>query len=654
MMRRSMLGWMLGVACLNACGDFVETELARAVLPAGAAETSFTTVFKAVEAADAAADEAWRNLSGRDAYDAHRRALRAQYVAALGGFPARTPLRPRVTGSEARDGYRVEKILFESEPGVYVTAFLYLPDAARFAPPYPTFVVTCGHSDLGKACTDYGRVCVQGVARGFAALIYDPILQGERAQVPNTKNCAGHNRYGTLAMLLGRSTARQRIWDGLRCLDYLDTRADIRHDGYGYMGNSGGGTMTALIMALDPRVKAAAPCCYLSSIREVAAHEGPQDAEQNVFGQLAFGLNHAGLVLLGDNAVRMHCCHGDFFPFEGSRETYRTVCATAARCGLDATRYGMTDVPGPHGWKESTRTSSVLWMERWLKGNAAAWPIDVAACRDLDVGYDAKAVDCGLVGKGPRVTEAGDITQVAGFRSIYAVLQDALARVEKARAGKSAAAMRAAAVARAGIRPYGSLGVVAKEVRRVETNGVTVTAHVFSFPDGLRVPMQVFTPTGGARGVTLVVSAEGRRACAAAVRAECAAGRTVAVADLLGCGEIVKLRHRFYGAPAADEELAVMLYWLARSLVGVRAEEINVLADHLVRTRGGAVRLRAEGRLAIPAAHARAAAPVLFADLACPEPPPAWADSVRAAGVVRYAEAVQGALLDYDWVDLCR
>ena len=82
-------------------------------------------------------------------------------------------------------------------------------------------------------------------------------------------------------------------------------------DGVGCMGNSGGGTMTALLAALDPLVVAACPSCYISSLRTVVPSTSGKnisqigDAEQNIFGQLAFGLNHAGYVLLGANAVRM-------------------------------------------------------------------------------------------------------------------------------------------------------------------------------------------------------------------------------------------------------------------------------------------------------------------------------------------------------------
>jgi len=635
---------------------FLKNVLDRRFLPNNAEETSFTSVFGEVEAADVAADEAWSALKGKGEYDACRRSMHARYVTAVGGFPEKTPLNAKVVETVPRQGYRVDKVLFESQPGIYVTALVYLPDPAKFAPPYPAFCVSCGHSILGKGCPDYGRVCVIAALQGFAALIYDPIEQGERLQDqdPPTPNTRGHNRFGVLAMLLGKSTARQRLWDGMRCIDYLDTRADVRHDGYGFMGNSGGGTMTALIMAMDPRVKAAAPACYLTSLRHLNLAMGPQDAEQNVFGQLAFGLNHAGYVLMGDNAVRMHCCHNDMFPFAGSSETYRAVQRAVAACGLDAERYGLTDVPGPHGWKESMRTSSVLWMRRWLMDDRNALPIDVVRCRELDVGFDIKAVDHGLGEKGHHVAYQGQVRNLPGFRSVYEYLKDDLAAAEKARKTLSGAALAARVRARAGIRHRNEIHVTVKEVSRATTNGHEVVRLAFSFPNGLRIPSVMIRPQIAAKGAALLVGDGMRGDRAAQARSWLEKGMTVLVADLVGTGEIGGLRHSFYGVKTEDEELAVMYYWLGKSLVGVRAEEIVVLADWLGSTAGQAPTLVAAGSTAIAGAHAYAADRSLFASVSVDSAPLGWAQAVRESAIYRFANAVQGALLDYDWIDLVK
>ena len=650
--RLSVAALLGALGAVAYAADPMTEALAGNMLPADAAMTSYTGVLNAIERADADADDAWRRLGSRKEYDACRAEMHARYVAAIGGLPERTPLNAQVRGRIVRDGYVVEKVVYESLPGVYVTANLYLPDEKKFKPPYHAFLVTCGHSGLGKGDEDYCRACVMAARQGIASLIYDPIGQGERIQDPPTANVDGHNRFGVLAMLVGRSTAQIRIWDGIRSMDYLDTRRDIRHDGYGYMGNSGGGTMTALVMAIDRRVSAAAPSCYLSSIGEVFSHVGPQDAEQNIFGQLTFGLNHASFVLMGGNAVRMHCCHNDFFPFEGSLRTWRTVSETVANCGLDADRYGLTDVPGPHGWKESARASSIQWMRRWLVGDVSTPPIDVQSCRMLDVGYDWRNVDCGLCSTGHAVTVTGNVSKEPGFKSVYDYLKDDLAAAEKRRRKLGADEMAALVAKTAGIRRLDELGAAAKVVSSAKADGVAVSRVVFSMPSGLRIPSVVCRPAAETGNPVIVLGCTKRSEHVARVKSLVASGRAAMVADVIGTGEIGGRKHSFYGADNPDEEIAVMLYCLGRSLVGVRAEEIVMLADYMKRLTARTADVVAHDRTTIPALHARAVRRDLIGSVELVRPPLPWAEAVRKSAVYRFANAVNGALLHYDWTDL--
>lgn len=641
-----------------------EAEIARfakilrePVLPASDRFLAHDLVLRELSAADKAADDAWRALKSRSEYDEYRAAMHRKYVEAVGGLAfERTPLNAKVTGKVARDGYRIEKVLFESRPGVYVTGLLFLPDEAKFKPPYHGIILACGHSADGKGSATYQRGGVQGALAGFAVLVYDPISQGEREQTPGGLCCGPHNRYGALAALLGQSTAQQRIWDGMRAIDYLYSRADVRKDGVGCMGNSGGGTMTALLESVDPRIVAACPSCYISSLREVCLHCGPQDAEQNIFGQLTFGLNHAGYILLGGNAVRMHCCFKDFFPFAGSRETYSVVADTARNCSLGAARYGITDVPGPHGWKESTRTSSVQWMRRWLALDASTPAVDVEACRRLDPGFDDKKAEHGLDGAERYVTPNGKVKLLPGYRSIYDLLKDDLAAAEKARPARKPAELAELAVRRSGMRPLESLGVkpsAAGSPRSVD--GVTVIREVYEFGDGRKVPAVTFLPKDKPRGAILVVDDRADRGIHRARVAEAlAAGNAITVADLSFVGETGGMRYAFYGVKNADEGPAVMLYMLGRSMVGARAEEVVALADALKRRTGCKVAAVPHGRPCISAAHAFAARRDLFAQVQCVRSPEGWAQSVRNSTYIPFANVVNGALLDYDWLDLLK
>ena len=396
--------------------------LVVALLASARAASEYDRYFAELEAADKAADAAWNAVADIRQLMARRSVLREKFLAAVGVFPERTPLNAKVVATVPREGYRVEKVLFESRPGFHVTALAFVPDAACFVAPYPAVLVTCGHSDNGKADAGYQRACVMGAREGFFMMIYDPIDQGERLMSTDGLCCSGHNQFGSKAHGLGLSAAHFRIWDGMRCLDYLQSRSDVKPDRLGLMGNSGGGTMTALIAAADPRVRAACPSCYITTIRDVVRSIGPQDAEQCVWGQLKDGINHASFVLMTEAAVRLQFSDRDFFPIAGARSTYDVVRRTAQRVGLGV-RYSATVVKGPHGWKESSRRSSLDWMRQWLMDEKPNGRTD-ADYVALDATYDAKASDCGLSEDEAKVAPGGSVLNLPGERTVSDVLVD--------------------------------------------------------------------------------------------------------------------------------------------------------------------------------------------------------------------------------------
>ena len=380
-------------------------------------------VMERVYEADRKADQAWDACKDIKAFNAHRAMLREKTIATIGGFPEKTPLNPKIHDTIARDGYKIEKVTFESRPGIHVTALLYLPDEAKFKPPYPGVILPCGHSRNGKGAMFYQRGCVMGAKQGLAVMIYDPFDQGERMQKsPNGGSVHGHNTAGIKGALVGKSMALFRVWDGIRAIDYLCSRKDIDADKIGCMGNSGGGTLTAYITALDPRVKASCPACYITSIREVVEHCGPQDAEQCIFGQHSYGLNHAGLILMSEAAVRLQISEKDFFPIKGALETYDVIKRVSTRLGIGE-RYDITVVKGPHGWKESSRTSSIDWMLKWLKNDNSIKRTQ-EDYQKLDIDFDIKNVDAGLPDPQYNVTASGKVLDIPGERSIYDLIRD--------------------------------------------------------------------------------------------------------------------------------------------------------------------------------------------------------------------------------------
>src|SRR5690625_4009691 len=103
-----------------------------------------------------------------------------------------------------------------------------------------------------------------------------------------------HSYPGSQSFLAGISPATYFVWDGIRAVDYLLTRDEVDPERLGITGRSGGGTQTAYIAALDDRLVAAAPECYITTFDKLLKSRGPQDAEQNMMKGMARRVDMAG------------------------------------------------------------------------------------------------------------------------------------------------------------------------------------------------------------------------------------------------------------------------------------------------------------------------------------------------------------------------
>ena len=621
--------------------------------------SAYDEVFARVVRADRAADAAWLACDTPEKAVAHGAELRAKAITALGGFPPKCDLRPQVTGIVAKDGYRVEKVLFESRPNFHVTAHLFLPDPACFSAPYPAVVVPCGHDSMdAKRGAGYQQAGVLGAKAGLAVLIYDPIDQGERRQKRDDEkewsSVHEHNAVGVRAALLGWNTAQFRLWDGMRAIDYLETREEIDRDRIGVMGMSGGGALSAYINAFDPRIKAGAPAGFLSTIRDVYDNCGPQDAEQQFFGELGFGLNHLGLVCMrAPSPTMMVCTRDDFFPLMGSLATYERAKRVFAVAGK-ADQVRLMEADGPHGWYTSTKTASVNWMRRWLCGDDAV--IDDRAFRRLDPGVAYTPENSGVTFDAPEtynVTPNGRVLDLPNERSAYDILRDELAVCGKER--PTPEIVREAT----GIRSLQELKyMVLPSSKRTATavDGTKVASAVLSRDDDqIMIPVVVCRPVRGGPGApVLVVSDDDNHfRLAGTIKRILAEGRVAAVADLRGFGETARSKHSFYGSPDADEEIAVLMYALGDSLVARRAEDALVAADYVAKIVGKNPMLHAEGRAVIPATHAMYLSSDAIVGIETARAPQAWREVLKNETLsYPFANIICGALRNYDWIDL--
>ena len=300
--------------------------------------------------------------------------IRAKLLEEIGGFPEKTPLNARITGTLEREGYRVEKLIFESQPRYYVTANVYVPTTGKR--PYAAVLGTAGHSGEGKAAEIYQRAWIGLAKRGFLVLAYDPPGQGERLQYLNADgkspfNPGGtgeHTMAGRQCLLTGTNIARYMIWDGIRAFDYLLTRPDVDPKRIAVAGNSGGGTQSSYLAAFEPRLAAAAPSCYITSWEKLWSGPGPQDAEQDFAGFLADGLDFPDfLIAFAPKPIHMATAIKDFFPIDGARATYAEARRVFGVLGA-ADRAGYFEYDDTHGWSKPRREATYRWFEKWLHG----------------------------------------------------------------------------------------------------------------------------------------------------------------------------------------------------------------------------------------------------------------------------------------------
>jgi cephalosporin-C deacetylase-like acetyl esterase len=307
----------------------------------------------------------------------------------------REPLWARTTGEVVRDGYRIEKVIFESRPSFPVTANLYLPTDHRG--PLPGILHPLGHTWTAKAGETYQRVAVTLVKNGFAVLSYDPIGQGERIQYwdplrqcssivanPAAASVAEHEYAGIQSLLVGISMGGLMVWDGMRALDYLLSRPEIDPERIGCTGVSGGGTNTSYLMVLDERIRAAAPICYITKRQRWLARNEYADAEQVQDDVIKEGIDHTELcIATAPRPLLIGTSKEDFFPMEGALESAEQARRAYALLGL-AERVEAVVAEGPHGFLPPHRVAVADWFRRWLCGEQNPQSVDWGADLTLE------------------------------------------------------------------------------------------------------------------------------------------------------------------------------------------------------------------------------------------------------------------------------
>ena len=313
-------------------------------------------------------------LSFLSEWQQYQQWLRKTLLNVVGPFPEKTPLNAKVIRIIDKDDYKVEHIVYESQPGFYITSSLFIPGGLKRRSNAPAVIYCSGHTNEGYRSEAYQYIILNLVKKGFIVFAFDPVGQGERLEYYDPKTGRSviggptkeHSYPGAQAFITGSSQARYMIWDGIRAIDYLFTRKEVDISRIGITGRSGGGTQSAYLAALDDRIYAAAPECYITNFTRLLQSIGPQDAEQNLFNGILRGIDHADFLLArAPKPALMITTTRDFFSIQGARETAKEVSRIYKAFGQDD-NFSMVEDDFPHQSTKKNREAMYAFFQKHL------------------------------------------------------------------------------------------------------------------------------------------------------------------------------------------------------------------------------------------------------------------------------------------------
>ena len=327
------------------------------------------------------ADACLADVKDRADWERKRPELRRQFLEMMGlwPLPPRTDLKPVVTGKAETDLFTVEKLHFQSSPGLYVTGNLYVPRKADF--PAPAVLYVCGHGPSIVDGVSYGnKVTYQHhgawlAEHGYVCLVVDTLQLGELQGLHH----GTHNLNLWWWQTLGYTPAGVECWNGIRALDYLQSRKDVDPKRLGVTGRSGGGATSWWVAAADDRVSCIIPVAGIADLwAHVVEGDTPRFKKGVVSGHCdcmyfvnTYRWDFATVAALcAPRPLMLGNSDADaIFPVPGYRRLAEKTRRIYGLYGA-ADRFVLLETAGPHKDTPELRLGAFRWLDRWLKGRA--------------------------------------------------------------------------------------------------------------------------------------------------------------------------------------------------------------------------------------------------------------------------------------------
>ena len=356
---------LVALAFLCAC---TASSAARKAPDTSRADRMLADYFRAETAK--LADRCMADIEDLADWQARRGVYRKQLLEMLGldPLPEKTDLKAVVTGKVEQEEFYVEKVHFQSKPGLYVTALLYLPkDTDK---PAPAILYVCGHGGVKKNGISYGnKVAYQHhgawfARHGYVCLAIDSLQLGEIESI----------HHGTYRYKMwwwnsrGYSPAGVEAWNCIRALDYLQSRPEVDGERIGVTGRSGGGAYSWWIAAIDERIKAAVPVAGITDLENHVVDgcvEGHCDCMYIVntyrwdYPLVAALVAPRPLLISNSDKDRI-------FPLDGVIRTHEKVRKIYGLYGAQK-NLGLQITEGPHKDTQELRIHAFVWFNRFLK-----------------------------------------------------------------------------------------------------------------------------------------------------------------------------------------------------------------------------------------------------------------------------------------------
>jgi dienelactone hydrolase len=284
-------------------------------------------------------------------------------------FPQRTDLKPVVTGRLEHPQFFVEKLHFQSQPGLYVTANLYLPKGLTNRA--PTVLYLCGHGPVVKDGISYGNKTAYQhhgawfARHGYVCLVIDTVQLGEIQGLHHGTYREGMWWWNAR----GYTPAGVEAWNSIRALDYLASRPDVDTNRFGVTGRSGGGAYSWWLAALDDRIKVVAPVAGITDLHNHVVDGTVEGHCDCMFTVNTYRWDYAQVAaLVAPRPLLIANTDNDsIFPLDGVARLHRKV-RRIYELHKAADKLGLLISEGGHKDTQDLQLPVLRWFNRHLRG----------------------------------------------------------------------------------------------------------------------------------------------------------------------------------------------------------------------------------------------------------------------------------------------